>query len=376
MSSFEKRKLESSEFYQKVLDTIPSEEPEPSKLHYQDVRGWVRWMMKQWIKVEVDKENKIGYIIWNRPEKLNAGCPFAASQAAFEMKYDEETHVLVMKGNGRAFGAGYDITPVVGYGMSGKRSKYREPTGVSRDRNPVEILLDNDYMCVNDEWYYRCLWKNPKPIIAQVHGFCLAGACHVVSNCDIVYASEDAVFGHPVLRQLGGGSLPVCPPYLYGLRKSKEIAFSGNLVSAQEAYNLGAVNKVLPREKLEEETFYYAKAVATLPLAQVSGAKDGLNSYYDTALNTKKFREDSRKFNAPMREWKKMASETEYGSGKFWAAAGSKGLSFQLRARDSPFAEVDRWWRKKLASRPKFEKGRLEEGWEERKEVIEKKKKN
>ena len=90
------------------------------------------------------------------------------------------------------------------------------------------------------------MWAIGKPTIAQVHGYCLAGATELAGHCDLVFASDDAQFGHPAGRSLG--ILPTLSmwPVLIGPRKAKEFFFTGDLMSAQEALDSQLVNRVYP----------------------------------------------------------------------------------------------------------------------------------
>jgi enoyl-CoA hydratase len=188
-------------------------------------------------------EGKIRRLTLNRPEKLNALSPKLLSelmQVLDVYEEDPDASVLIIRGAGRAFSAGYDLNAPAVPGQ-----KFT----ISNDRVNMQRLVTG----------WQRLWSCIKPTIAQVHGFCLAGATEFVGHCDIVFASEDASFGHPAGRNLG--VLPTLSlwPVLMGPRKSKELFFTGDTISAAEAVDWHLINRVFPKDKLEVTGFRAAE---------------------------------------------------------------------------------------------------------------------
>ena len=141
--------------------------------------------------------DKVCRLTLNRPEKLNAMSPKLLEELDDVMTVfedDPDASVLIIRGAGRAFSAGYDLN-AASSSPSGRKFT------VTTDRILCQRLVNR----------WQRLWSLPKPTIAQVHGFCLAGATEFIGHCDIVFASEDATFGHPAGRQLG-----VLPRYRCG----------------------------------------------------------------------------------------------------------------------------------------------------------------
>jgi enoyl-CoA hydratase/carnithine racemase len=216
-------------------------------------------------------EDKICRLTLNRPEKLNAMSPKLLEELdsvlnAFED--DADASVLIIRGAGRAFSAGYDLN--AGASSSSSSSAPRRFT-VSMDRILCQRLVSR----------WQRLWSLPKPTIAQVHGFCLAGATEFIGHCDIVFASEDATFGHPAGRQLGVLPSLSLWPVLMGPRKSKEYFFTGDSMTAQEALDWHLINRVYPRQKLEEETLSYARRVALVSVELLALHKAAVNRYLE-----------------------------------------------------------------------------------------------
>ena len=135
--------------------------------------------------------------------------------------------MLIIRGAGRAFSAGYDLQ-----GTQHPGSKFT----VTSDRFGLHKTIER----------WQRLWTINKPTIAQVHGFCLAGGTELIGHCDIVFASEDAQFGHPAGRSLG--ILPTLSmwPILMGPRKTKEYFFTGDYMGAKEALEWHLINRVYP----------------------------------------------------------------------------------------------------------------------------------
>src|SRR5215470_19262000 len=173
-------------------------------------------------------DDKIFRLTLNRPEKLNAMSQKLLREldgALDEFENDSAASVLIIRGAGRAFCAGYDLQPTqqTGSGFT-----------VTSDRIGLQKMVDR----------WQRLWSLPKPVIAQVHGYCLAGATELAGHCDIVFAAEDAEFGHPAGRTLGVIPTLSMWPYLIGMRRTKEFLFTGDSMTAAQALEYGLINRV------------------------------------------------------------------------------------------------------------------------------------
>jgi len=259
-------------------------------------------------------EDKIVRLTLNRPEKLNALSPKLLSELDRVMEdyeRDNDASVMIIRGAGRAFSAGYDLqgTQQPGSGFT-----------VTNDRLGLHKTIER----------WQRLWTINKPTIAQVHGYCLAGGTEFVGHCDIVFASEDALFGHPAGRALG--ILPTLSmwPVLMGPRKTKEYFFTGDMMPASEALEWHLINRVFPREKLEEETLAYARRVAMVPACRLMLHKAAGNRYLDV-IGIRAAEQSSADIDCiahqtdAVKNWMKMSRE--------------KGLKGALAERDRPFAK-------------------------------------
>jgi enoyl-CoA hydratase len=207
----------------------------------------------------------------NRPDVLHAlngelveGLSDALRRAAAE----EGPRVLVIRGSGRAFCAGYDL---------------KEEAELERRRGgPLDAAGWREALA-SDVGHMLELFDHPKPVIAQVHGYCLAGGCDLMMMCDLAIASDDAVFGEPEIR-FGSGVVTMVMPWLIGARKAKELLFTGeDRIPAEEALRIGLVNRVLPREELDDRTLELAASIAVLDPVGISLTKRAINRSWEAA---------------------------------------------------------------------------------------------
>ena len=211
-------------------------------------------------------EENTGWITLNRPERLNAlSRPLLAEveEALNAARDDENVRAIVIKGAGRAFSAGYDMNV---------------QTQGERRRDALFSALSSS---APQDMYKRAIWDNPKPVIAQVHSFTLAGGGHLACHCDITIASDDALFGYPPVRY-ASIMMPLVWPELVGMKKAKQMAFTGSMITAQEALRVGLVSEVVPRDDLDDHVKTLAKTIAKLPPESTHLNKMAINNYYES----------------------------------------------------------------------------------------------
>ena len=175
---------------------------------------------------------------------------------------DEDIRVIVLKAAGRAFSAGFDITTGADLHAAGRRDRFLKGKGFSASS------------------WWDVFWNNPKPIIAQIHGFCIAGGLATATFCDMRICSEDAKFGAPEIRT-GGPYIPAVWPWVVGMTKARELLYTGNLIDAKEAKRLTLVNEVVPVSELDEAVERQALTLAKLPRATVEYNKKVINMSYE-----------------------------------------------------------------------------------------------
>jgi enoyl-CoA hydratase len=181
----------------------------------------------------------------NRPASLNAlnAELMEALEAAFdEAAGDDDVRVVVLRGAGRAFCAGYDLNQDAEEGTKDAAEWQRE---LDRDTRRLLRILEL-----------------PKPVIASVHSYCLAGGTDLMLACDLAVASDDAVFGYVDIR-FGSGVVSMFLPWVVGVRAAKELILTGeDRIPAAEALRIGLVNRVVPRDELDDATMSLADEIA------------------------------------------------------------------------------------------------------------------
>jgi enoyl-CoA hydratase len=200
--------------------------------------------------IRYEKDGGKARITLNRPEKLNAlsmQLQQELNRALWEADDDVDVHVVILRGEGRAFSAGYDLTPM--------QSPPQQAAGDERYTNVYRGMgsLDDDIWQLERQQRERmALWDMHKPVIAQVHGYCLAGGTDLALLSDIVIAADDAVIGFPPVRAMGS---PVAHmwTYLVGPQWAKYFLLTGDSVSGAKAAEIGLVFRSVPADRLEAE---------------------------------------------------------------------------------------------------------------------------
>jgi enoyl-CoA hydratase len=202
----------------------------------------------------------------NRPASLNAlnGHLLGALMGEFDrIETDDTVHVVIIRGAGRAFCAGYDLNEDAAGGVL-DAARWVEDLRHSTDQ--MLRILD-------------C----PKPVIAQVHSFCLAGGTDLMLACDLAVAADDAFFGYVDVR-FGSGVVSMFLPWVVGVRTAKELLFTGeDRVPAAEALRLGLVNRVVPAADLDDAAMALAEEIARNEPFVVQTTKRAVNRAWDVA---------------------------------------------------------------------------------------------
>jgi enoyl-CoA hydratase len=191
------------------------------------------WLVGVHETIMYEKRDGVAWITLNRPHVLNAQNNRMREELREVLEkawFDDEVRVVVITGAGRAFSAGADLSEFAHLGSGDIRK--------SREKPSLTELI-------------RSL---PKPIVAAVNGYALGGGCELAMSCDIIIASENASFGQPEIRVglIPGRGGTQLLPRLIGEKRAKELIFTGDIISASEAKQMGLINKVVPPEKLYE----------------------------------------------------------------------------------------------------------------------------
>ena len=273
-----------------------------------------------------EKRGQIAYVVLNRPEKLNALSDDLQLEVRSALEdagwADDKIRVIVFKASGRAFSAGFDIATTNKANAVERRAR----------------LLKGKKFSASAWW--EVFWNNPKPIIAQIHGFCIAGGLATANFCDLRICSEDAKFGAPEIRT-GGPYIPAVWPWLVGMTKARELLYTGNLIDAHEAKRLDLVNAVVPFEELDEAVERQAMTIAKLPAATLEYNKKLINMSYEL-MGVRQVLERSLELEAMALASADSSPEIE----EFENIREKDGLKAALDWNADRFAEEDSWFRK------------------------------
>ena len=231
--------------------------------------------------VRYDVREGVAWITMNRPRYRNAQnsqMTYALDDAFCSAADDPEVKVIVLCGAGEHFSAGHDI------GTPGRDAD----TGFERraviwwdhtDRTGADRRLARE----SEVYLGMCRrWREiPKPVVAMVHGACIAGGLMLAWSCDFIVASDDAFFMDPVVRMGIPGVEYFAHPWVTNPRAAKELLFTGDRFSAERARELGMVNRVVPREALEETVRTMAARIADMPPFGLALTKKAVNQAED-----------------------------------------------------------------------------------------------
>lgn len=226
----------------------------------------------------VGSDGRVARLTLNRPEKMNALSQellFELNDALHELEADDSARVIILRGAGRTFSAGYDLAPARG-GADAVVRRYRT---TDDQRRRLLMGIRTGMQQIADIHMY--LWNMAKVTIAQVHGYAFAGGCELAMMADLVVAADDAQLGHPGLRGLGTSRTGVIWPLVIGMRKAKELYYTGDAISGTEAERIGMINYAWPKEELEERTIAYADRIANMTADHLAILKLNMNRFYE-----------------------------------------------------------------------------------------------
>ncbi len=272
------------------------------------------------------EKGKVARIILNRPERMNAlsnDLLRELKQALIAAERDPDVRVIIIKGAGRTFSAGYDL------------EKY--PTTDEASKIPTELAQKDHVNFRQDVWW--TIWDLLKPVIAQVHGYALAGASELASMCDVTIVAEDARIGYPPVRAMSTPDT-LYQPWLMGLKKAKLFCFTGDSISGKEAVEWGYATLAVPADQLEEATTRLAERIALVPSDLLTLQKQGINRTFEImGIRT------AIEFNCKIHD---LAGQLPSAK-EFRRRSIEEGVNAALEWRDGPFGD----YRVKTKSEPK-----------------------
>jgi enoyl-CoA hydratase len=220
-------------------------------------------------------DGPIATITLNRPESLNTIVPpmpdeiEAAVNAAVR---DPQVKVIILRGAGRSFCGGFDFSDGFHH--------WDEQITTDGEWDAGKDFMFATAPALAPTQKFMSLWRSPKPVIAEVHGWCVGGGSDYALCADLVIASEDARIGTPYSR-LWGAYLSGMWIYRLGLTRAKEYALTGRPLSGREAADCGLINAAVPFADLEATVRRRARQLASIPLSQLAAMKLVVNQAYE-----------------------------------------------------------------------------------------------
>ena len=209
-------------------------------------------------EVLYEADGRVATLTLNRPERLNAITTTLVEdlRAALAVAWgDDGVHAIRLRGAGRAFCAGYDI----GWGA--------EAMEAAEGDRPWDPIADYSMMSGFVDAYMQ-LWRSPKPVIAQVHGFCVGGGTDFALCSDLIVCSEDCRIGYPPAR-VWGSPTTMMWTYRLGLERSKRLLLTGDPLDGRRAAEWGLASEAVPEAELDAAALALAERVARLPKNQL-----------------------------------------------------------------------------------------------------------
>jgi enoyl-CoA hydratase len=223
-------------------------------------------------EVLYEEDGSLAYVTFNRPEKLNT--LNGALLDSFEKVIDraaqsDAVRAIILRGAGRAFSAGYDLNP----------SGLRVAPEVQRPNRRWDPVRDYQNMSRNVRRFMK-LWEVPKPVIAQVHGWCVGGGTDLALCSDLIFMADDAYIGYTPARVYG---TPTSMMWVYrlGLEAAKRYMLTGDAIDAPAALRIGLVSEIAPAEELPGIVERFARRFENIPWNQLALNKLLINQAYE-----------------------------------------------------------------------------------------------
>jgi len=272
-------------------------------------------------------EGRLAFITLNRPERLNALSNNLRGEVMHAMKEAEanrDVGVIILKAEGRAFSAGYDLTPSR---AASSESQYVHPRSKLPDTgstHPGPMEWARHVVATN--W---TIWELAKPVVAQVHGYCLAGGTELATICDFRIVADDAQIGYPPVRAMTTMDMMWAPWHL-PMAKAREFAYVGDSISGQQMAQLGWANYSVPSKDLADFTKTFASRMAHIDNDMLMYSKRSVNRQYEvmgirTGLWSGTELQGMSSYRPAASEWRKKVQE--------------EGLKAALEWRDGPFRD-------------------------------------
>lgn len=277
----------------------------------------------------VGTDDRVARITLNRPEKLNAFAPQTMGEfdsALRDLEADSTARVIIVRGAGRAFSVGHDLSGTnLRVDPSSAERTYR-----IRDEAGRPLTFNHGVNLGKGTAVQMFFWRMAKITIVQAHGYCLAGGMEFAMMGDLVTASEDCLFGHPGHRAVGVARNAMILPMVIGMRKAKELFYTGDAIDGVQAEKLGLINYAWPAGELEEKTIALADRIANQSADFLGTLKLAANRFYENMGI------DSSVSTATHLDATIQHTESAYA---FREKLVNEGLKAALQYRDGPYGD-------------------------------------
>ncbi|HJN53144.1 MAG: enoyl-CoA hydratase-related protein [Pseudomonadales bacterium] len=220
-------------------------------------------------------DDRLAFITLNRPEKLNPLSHALRGEVYDAMKQaeaDKDIGVIILKAEGRSFSAGYDLAPTP------EESDYvSERSGMPDTGSTHPQHYDWSRHALMGHW---TIWELAKPVVCQIHGYCLAGGTELASMCDMRIVAEDARIGYPPVRAMGTMDMMWAPWFLPPV-KAREFAYTGDWFTGTEMAQLGWANYAVPADELPAFTEMFARRMGHIDNDLLNYNKRAVNRQYE-----------------------------------------------------------------------------------------------
>lgn len=227
--------------------------------------------------IAYDVSGRVATITLDRPHRLNAivpGLPGELRRAVEAAEADNDVHVIVLQGRGRAFCAGYDLIEFA------QRPGDLPGAPGSMDEGTWDPMVDYAMMAGNTQ-DFMSLWRSRKPTIAKVRGYAVAGGSDIALCCDFVIMADDARIGYPPARVWG---VPTTAMWVYrlGAEQAKRMLLTGDLVTGEQAEEMGLILQAVPEADLDDAVSALASRIGSVPKNQLMMSKMLVNQAYES----------------------------------------------------------------------------------------------
>ncbi|WP_236792230.1 enoyl-CoA hydratase-related protein [Amycolatopsis sp. GM8] len=280
--------------------------------------------------------DRVATIVLDKPERRNS-LSFRMRReiitALRSAERDDDVSVVLIKANGPSFSAGYDLSTAPRKQTDDAPdhdAKYYRDDG----NYPEQWVAADEFNGWTDQWARSCVrdwmnvWNLLKPVVAMVHGHCLAGGTELMSLCDIVFAAEDAQIGYPPTRGMTTPDIPFFP-WKMTMAQAKYLQLTGNSVTGAEAARIGWIAKAFPAAELEAETMRELRAISSIAPALLAANKHSVNQAYEIQGMRTHFDQSW--------SWHALSGSLRPGARTFAEKIREGGLRHALDWRDGPF---------------------------------------